>query len=287
MSYFKQVEQKLKKSSGVRILLLDSQNEKVKQAVRSIGILSNIKFFKLEDLIDIKNIKEEENNLARFIELMNGTFNYESTKKLFATNKTLFHSLVLLKEKRIDGIIGGLTSSFETFVDSLKSSLSYLNEDKIISFVSFAQNEEKHFFMSYTNEAKKNEVNLLSQVALNLNEYKKEISDLGDLVLLNKDLNQSKLLEVIKNIDPSIKVQNQVRLSEALDTNQNWLIFANKNTYDVSYDIISLISKYETSGQIFLGVKENIAHISENLSVEDIKNTIYLVAQRAQGRKHE
>ncbi|WP_117274967.1 hypothetical protein [Mycoplasmopsis edwardii] len=287
MSYFKQVEQKLKKSSGVRILLLDSQNEKVKQAVQSIGILSNIKFFKLEDLIDIKNIKEEENNLARFIELTNGTFNYESTKKLFATNKTLFHSLVLLKEKRIDGIIGGLTSSFETFVDSLKSSLSYLNEDKIISFVSFAQNEEKHFFMSYTNEVKKNEVNLLSQVAVNLNEYKKEISDLGDLVLLNKDLNQSKLLEVIKNIDPSIKVQNQVRLNEALDTNQNWLIFANKNTYDVSYDIISLISKYETSGQIFLGVKENIAHISGNLSVEDIKNTIYLVAQRAQGRKHE
>ncbi|SYV96817.1 phosphate acetyltransferase(phosphotransacetylase), partial [Mycoplasmopsis edwardii] len=222
MSYFKQVEQKLKKSSGVRILLLDSQNEKVKQAVQSIGILSNIKFFKLEDLIDIKNIKEEENNLARFIELTNGTFNYESTKKLFATNKTLFHSLVLLKEKRIDGIIGGLTSSFETFVDSLKSSLSYLNEDKIISFVSFAQNEEKHFFMSYTNEVKKNEVNLLSQVAVNLNEYKKEISDLGDLVLLNKDLNQSKLLEVIKNIDPSIKVQNQVRLNEALDTNQNW-----------------------------------------------------------------
>ncbi|SYV96816.1 phosphotransacetylase [Mycoplasmopsis edwardii] len=65
------------------------------------------------------------------------------------------------------------------------------------------------------------------------------------------------------------------------------MIFANKNTYDVSYDIISLISKYETSGQIFLGVKENIAHISGNLSVEDIKNTIYLVAQRAQGRKHE
>lgn len=255
----------------------------------------------------VMNEKQQEIFAKKYFEMRKGKETMEAATKAFKTRP--FYASMLLKEAKVDGVVGGL---IYTTADILRAAFKVVGAREGIKTISSAvvvANEEQVYIFSDISVNVKPNSEQLAEIGVNAAEFAKSLGIEPTIAFLSFSTDgsavteESKLVANATNIfnskNPTIPAIGEVQFDAALDlkvrkskylkpsfaTPSNVFIFPDLNAGNIGYKIAQRLGGFEAIGPIITGISMPINDLSRGATTIDVYGTVLMTALQAKGRK--